>query len=487
MALTGLWSRVTAGIVGLSVGGAASRAVRPIFELVEQESWDGNPNRVLAVGQLAELVAAAIVGFDAAQPEAQRSGYTGNRLRALVELSLRTPTIGAAMEARRRDEITPAQYEHVLRKAGLEPQYDAAMRALLEVLPSVTDMVRFGVREVYDPAQRAALDLDAEFPAAFATDAARLGLSRDSAGNYWAAHWELPSYTQGTEMLFRGEITPTQFDGLLKALDYAPTWRGPLEAIARRIPTIVDMIRFAVREVYDPAARQALDLDADYPAAFTPQAALHGLSEQHARQYWAAHWRLPSARQGYQMLWRGLISAAQLDQLLKALDYPPVWRARLADIARIVPGRIDLKRMLRHEIKDRGELLAGYIRLGYSPADAELMTQIAEAEVAGGTGATSYLGRARTSLFSRAHTEFVSRQLTEPEALAGLAAAGVPAAERAPILTMWSAESDLVRTELTPAQIKKAYKKALYSEPEALAELIERGMTTEDADTFLQS
>ena len=60
----------------------------------------------------------------------------------------------------------------------------------------------------------------------------------------------LPSYEQGAEMLHRGELTDAQFSGSPKALDYAPTWRSKLETIARRIPPLSDMIRFAVRQVY---------------------------------------------------------------------------------------------------------------------------------------------------------------------------------------------------------------------------------------------
>jgi len=487
MALLDLWGRFGSALLGFAFGGAASRSVRPIFELVEQESWDANPNRTIPANTLAELVATAITDFNGAAGEAQRQGFTANRLRALVELALRTPTLGQAMDARRRGEITPEQYTHALTKAGIESQYHDAMRALLEVLPSVTDMVRFGVREVYDPAQRAALDLDAEFPAAFATDAARLGLSTDSARNFWAAHWELPSYTQLTDMRFRGLLSEGEYRDALRAIDFAPTWRDKLFEVARRIPTIQDMVRFAVREVYDPAARLALDIDAEYPAAFTPEAALHGLTEEHARQYWAAHWRLPSARQGYQMVWRGEMELPELRTLLKALDYPPKWRDRLFNIAFIVPGRIDLKRMFRHGILTRAEVLAGYQRLGYAPADAELMTQIAEAEIVTGAAASTWMGRARTQLWTRAHTEFISRQITEAEAVGALQAAGVPGGEQAEIITMWFHEADLVRTELTPAQVRKAYKKGLYTEAEALAELDERGMSPADADRFLQS
>lgn len=473
--------------IGFAVGHGVSPAIRPVIQDLANQAWELHQVRPLEPSVAAQLVAEELWSEGQGAAEAARSGINAERFAGLVAEARQGPTIGQALEGVRRGILSGASFDRAMRQAGVRPEWDELMRALVEVLPSVTDMVRFGVREVYDPAARAALDLDAEFPPAFAADAELIGLQEERARQYWAAHWELPSYTQATEMLFRGEISQGQFDGLLKALDYAPTWRSKLAAIARRIPTITDMIRFAVREVYDPQARASLGLDAEYPPAFTAQAALHGMEEEHARQYWAAHWRLPSALQGYRMLWRGEITEAQLDGLLKALDYPPAWRSRLANIARIVPGRIDLKRMLRHEILNRDEVKQGYRMLGYDELNAERMTLIAEAETQATTGTTSYLGRARTSLFNRTHTEFVSRQLTSSEASSGLAAAGVPAAERGPIVTMWERERELIRTELTQAQIRKAFYKGLYDEAQAMAELQERGMTDADARTYLQS
>jgi len=127
-------------------------------------------------------------------------------------------------------------------------------------------------------------------------------------------------------MLFRGEISEGQYAGLLKALDYAPTWRGKLLAIARRIPPISDMIRFAVREVYSPDVRARFGQDDDYPEAFTAKAALHGLSEEDAKAYWAAHWELPSTEQGFRMFHRSLIDKPTLELLLRAKDIMPFWR-----------------------------------------------------------------------------------------------------------------------------------------------------------------
>lgn len=486
-ALSSLYSRFGAAFIGLLSGGALSRSVRPIFELVEQEAWETSPNRLLAPGPLAELVATSLTDVGDVRDEAQRQGFTENRLRALIQLALTTPTIGQAMEARRRKKITDDQYRHVLRKAGIEPQYDPAMFALLEVLPPATDLIRFAVREVFTPELRRELELDLGYPDAITARGAQLGFDEGTMRDYWAAHWQLPSYEQGAEMLFRKAIDPDDFPRLLRALDYSPKWRKPLEEIAKRIPTVPDMVRFAVREVYNPPLRKALGYEAEYPVDFTDEAAKHGLSETYAKQYWWAHWRLPSARQGYQMLWRKEIDKAELFQLLKALDYPLLWRQRLLNIAYLKPGRIDLKRLLRHGIYTRAQVKEGYQAIGYNVDDAESLTQIAEAEQATSATANPFLTSARRQLYTVTHTEYLDDSIDAATARANLSTLGVTVGDQTTILALWDAENAIRRRELTTAQIRKAFRRSLITRDDAIDRLTDAGLTLADAGIFLES
>lgn len=472
---------------GYALGTAVSPTLVPFVQSLENEAWGLHQAKPLQAADVAEAAARGFIPVGQANDESSNTGVADWRLAILRQLAGQSPPLESLMALRRRGTIGEGELDTGIEQLGYLPEWRPHVKALRNVLPSVTDMVRFAVREVYNPASRAALDLDAEFPDAFAADAALVGLSSVRAGQYWAAHWELPSYEQLAQMLFRTNLGAAGFSNALKALDYAPTWREKLETIARPIPPLSDMIRFAVRDVYTPSTVARFGLNDDFPSEFATQAALHGMEPPYPQQYWAAHWRLPSALQGYRMLWRGEITPADLDVLLKALDYPPFWRSKLANIGHLVPGRIDLKRMLKHDILTREQVKAGYIKLGYVPADAESLTQIAEAELDTTATAQPYLTRARSRLYTVAHNEYVDRSLGDPEATALLAQVGVPAAQRAPILAVWQTERDIQRLELTPSQIKKAYKKDIYDEATATSELIERGMTAEDVATFLQS
>ena len=472
---------------GYGMGGAIQPTLEPFTQELANLTWPRFRFKPVAAAIVAGLRGRELVDAAEVDAIAAMTGYDPRSVELLRLASQSAPPLETLLALRRRDAISEGELDAGIAQLGYLDEWRPHVKALRNVLLSVSDAIRVAVREGFDPSSVAALDLDAELPPAFVDYAGRLGLSEESSRLAWRAHWELPSFEQGLAMYYRGEISAGELDGLLKALDYAPVWRPRLRAIAEAIPPLSDMIRFAVREAYSPAQVAALGLDADFPPVFAEQAALHGMSAENSRLYWRAHWRLPSALQGYRMLWRGLITPAELDALLKALDYPPAWRDRLAAIAHLVPGRIDLKRMLRFGILNEAEVAAGYRRLGYAPQDADRLTAIAVAETSTGSSAETHVTKARASLFARVHTEYVGRQLTQAEAASGLAAAGVPAAQVDDVLALWTTESGLVRTELTQAQIVKANKKGLMDDDEALAELVERGLKPEDAAIRLQS
>lgn len=470
---------------GYSVGGAIQPTLEPLTQDLANETWRLHSTRPLPAGEAAAADVAGLDLPDGAEDEAAFTGINADRFRALRVLAANPPTLDEALQLWRRGELTEDEVAEAQAQSIVLPRWRAPLRKLRDVVPSVTDMVRFAVREVYNPAQRDFLDLDAEFPAAFADDAENIGLTRERAGQYWAAHWELPSYTQGVQMFFRGEITRAQLDALLKAQDYAPTWRGKLLAIAEAIPALQDMIRFAVREVYDPAKRRALQLDEDFPEAFARQAALHGMSEEHAREYWAAHWRLPSPEQGFRMLHRDLIDIPELDALLKADDYAPKYRRHLRDIAYLVPGRIDLRRMYAAGVIDRARVKRGYLDIGYTEHDAELLTQFAVKLAGTGSETDSHIGKAKTQLWGTTHTSYKAGEADEARARENMTALDIDAADQDAILELWNLERATVRKQLTLAQVKTAYRDALMSRDEVTEELLGRGYSLADVTILL--
>ncbi len=185
-----------------------------------------------------------------------------------------------------REDITESAATEKLRELGLDSADTTELKKLAFYIPQIPDLVRMAVREVFNPTLREKLDLDAEFPPDFAKWGRKQGVSEEWAKNYWAAHWELPSATQGFEMYHRTTFiklddTSPQLgvaDGkpyyrvvsldtlknLLKAQDYAPTWRDKLEAISYNPLTRVDVRRMRELGLLDKGSVKKAYFDDGY-------------------------------------------------------------------------------------------------------------------------------------------------------------------------------------------------------------------------------
>jgi hypothetical protein len=156
-----------------------------------------------------------------------------------------------------------------------------------------------------------------------------------------------------------------------------------------RIPAATDLVRFVVREVYDPGlrAQQLEGIDA-YPQ-FLAQMAKQGFNPFDAASYWAAHWDLPSATQGYEMAHR--LRPGQTDTpftiddlraLLRRNDVLPAYIEQLIAIAYRPVTRIDLRRLYTSGVYTRDQVFEGYLDLGYDPERAEALTAFATRDAA---------------------------------------------------------------------------------------------------------
>jgi len=175
-------------------------------------------------------------------------------------------------------------------------------------------------------------------------------------------------------MWLRGIIDDAEVDRALFAEGFEPEWIVRLKEAAFFVPQVQDLITMAVREVFNAEQVQALTLDAEFPEEFAEQAALQGVSRDWAEKFWQAHWQLPSAQMGFQMLHRGVIDESELGDLLKALDLAPVWRDRIQAISFAPFTRVDIRRMHALGILDREAVVRAHKDIGYDDTKAEQLT-----------------------------------------------------------------------------------------------------------------
>lgn len=160
----------------------------------------------------------------------------------------------------------------------------------------------------------------------------------------------------------------------LNAMGFLDGWDDAMMEAAYFIPPVSDLITMLVREVFDPKTTAKFGQFEDYPELFTSLAKQQGVSEEWAKNYWAAHWSLPSVQMGYEMLHRGEITEDELEQLMKAQDIMPFWRKPLLAISYNPLTRVDVRRMHALGVIDEKQVDKAYRDLGYNAENAKLMT-----------------------------------------------------------------------------------------------------------------
>ena len=149
-------------------------------------------------------------------------------------------------------------------------------------------------------------------------------------------------------------------------------------SLVKPIPGPSDLVRFGVREAYSDDVSARFGYDADYPAEFQQDMARLGYDAVWSRRFWRAHWDLPSATMGYEMLHRGIIDSSTLELLLRVLDYPQFWREKLVALSYNPLTRVDTRRVFHLGLINRDQVKRNYLDLGYDEQKAEWLTQFAE-------------------------------------------------------------------------------------------------------------
>jgi hypothetical protein len=485
----------------------------PLADL-SAEAWSKFTNRRLSPADLAELVLRGERDEAGGAGEAAESGINASRFAELVKLVGNPPGVEQLVTLRRRGIITDADFARGIVTGRIRTEWITQLAELQHEFLTPAEAAGLVARGFLD---RAAGEKAAAAAGIGATDFTHLV---DDSLN-------VPPLGELLELVNRGAIGPEAAGGALRRAGVRGEFIEPLLTLGRHLPAVPDLVRFAVREVYTPDARSRFGLDEDFPARFADEAAKQGLEREDAASYWAAHWNLPSPEQGFAMLHRGIITDADLALLLKTLDVMPFWRDKIVQLNHIIPGRIDLRRMYQHGVIDRARLKAGYIELGYTDADAELLTTFAEkekltderelskAEVVGlyeartlpHDEAATLLGHLgygpqdvdlilrladyrreksyRTAAVSIVRQRFLDRELDEAEATARLDKVGVPPDEREQLLDLWTFAREENPRRLTEPQAAKAWLKGLKDEAWYRGYLAQLGYPTDEADVLV--
>ena len=164
----------------------------------------------------------------------------------------------AVITAWRRDPAANTKLFADLKDLGWNDDRIETLKFVTTIIPGVGDLVRMAVREAFTPEIAEKFGQYQDYPPAITEWGEKQGLSKEWLERYWAAHWDLPSPSQGFEMLHRGVIDEATLAMLLRALDVMPYWRDKLTAISWNVPTRVDIRRFYQLGVIDDARLRQL-------------------------------------------------------------------------------------------------------------------------------------------------------------------------------------------------------------------------------------
>jgi len=141
------------------------------------------------------------------------------------------------------------------------------------------------------------------------------------------------------------------------------------------LPPAQDVIRWAAREVFEPELRKRYRLDEDLPPDFLNWAAKVGITGEVARNYWAAHWELPSLLMVTDMWHRGIIEDSDMDSFFIQLDMNPYWREKIKEASYEIPTRVDIRRMYKIGVINEQDVYDLYRARHYSDLNAKRMVE----------------------------------------------------------------------------------------------------------------
>lgn len=388
----------------------------------------GLAEHLLSTGELANMVVQGVIAAETGADLAALTGVSAENFARLVRLAGNPIGSHEALDLWNRGDIDEADVDRALRQSHLKPEWIDPFKRLKRRQLSVSDLVRIVVHEGYADNGRPLPDLRADMPPEFVREVAKQGITPEDAERLWAAHWRLPSPTQGYAMLHRGEIDEAELASLLKQADYSPRWRDRLRRIAFHPLGRIDI-------------RRALSTGDMTPA------------EAHRR---------------YEHLGYTPEDAALMVRIARTTEPSATKDLSAAQLATEYEGRFI----------DRAEYLRRLEVLGYSEAEAGQLADLADAR---------RVQRAREQVISRVHAQYVGHKISLATAEAMLSKRGIPDAARAQITEAWQDEQAVNVRVLTPPQVRKAYTKSLITREQAIDTLTDQGYSEANAVTLLDS
>jgi len=371
----------------------------------EMQIWEFLSMLRLSVSEIQQLYLRQNISHEQGRMELMRDGYRDFDAKAILDLSYTIPNPAILVQAGLMQDADVTRLGKAVTLGGIHPDYANDFLNAILSKPNPTDWIRYKLR----------------------TDPNLSDLDRD-----------------------------------LKRLGVHPAFIDVFRTLAYPVPPIGDMITMAVREAFTPDIAARFGQYEDYPSELTRFAAMNGISQDWAKRYWAAHWSLPSPQQGFAMYQRGIITQADLNLLLRALDIMPFWRNKLTELAYNPLTRVDVRRMYRLGVLTQEGVDKAYRDAGYSPENAKRLSEFVVRDTVQSQSGLSV---------SKIVTAYKNGYATRQDAYSAIQNTGVRSANIDDILNNADRQLAWQRVKDGIAAIRNQYKQELITEPQARSEL----------------
>lgn len=459
-------------LLSFALGNAAAPAIRPFAQSLENDAWAAHTVAPPTIYTTAPMGARGKIDVASVRTWGHRQGFSDDVIAALMTGSLVGPDLADLFSMWRRGFIDQVGFERGLTNLGVMPSWWADIEQLRRVHLTPDQAANARQQQfISDQAQR-------DIAALFGIDPADADVQFELAGLP-------PGVETGLQMWRRGIIDQATFDRIVAEGHTKTKYTAALEQLQRQLLSPATAVRAHLKGHIDAPEMHArgsewgytpADMDLWYQAEGRP-ATVHQIHVGYMRGA-----SLPGAKDE-----RDAVQMAVAQS-----DIRPEYGDLLYAGRDTYPSLFQLNRLVQAGAVSPATAATWATKSGVN-AEVVATLETYWQGLAGGTSTDTHVSKADTQLWTTLHKAYLGGVATPAEVQQGFTLLGVPAASQQAVLQRWTFEQGIERKRLTPAQVKKAYGEgvinpatgAAWTRDEALAYLVELGMGTNDANTFL--
>jgi len=167
------------------------------------------PNKEFEEATLIELHIKGLLSDEEFKERMKKHGYDEEHVKKIISLEKRLLTAEELLMAKWRkafsddEKENERRYLEEMKKLGFSEENAKLFEKIRLFYPSPSDFIRFAVRDVFNEEIVKHYGYDEDFPEQILPYVEKAGMPPEIMKYYWRAHWDLPSPTQGYEMLQR--------------------------------------------------------------------------------------------------------------------------------------------------------------------------------------------------------------------------------------------------------------------------------------------